>query len=389
MTARAQVGWRHGAEAALAMLMVAALLWTGGMLDAGALTSVVARRAAAAGSDAPLPGSAPPRGRIVHTLKHPHAVFSVAWSPDGTQVATGGILDLTVSIWDPATGRLVRTLTDRPGSVQALAYSPDGRFLAAGRGFVARTKDHVSVDIWEAKTAALVRSLRGPMHPTTGSMDVAAVAFNPDGAQLVAAYQGAVLIYDVKTGGTIRTLPIPLFVTARPLASSPDGRTIAGGDVQGNIRIWDGPTGSLLRTMAAHSGVVKSLAYAPDGKSLASSASGTIRKRLDDVTAETERKKKEDSIRIWEPRTGTLRRELAGHTASVEAVRYGRGGKYLFSASQDRTIKIWDVAAGRSIETLKGHGDLIFSLALSPAGRHLASAGGSVVTIWELGAYRD
>jgi len=389
MTARAQVGWRHGAEAALAMLMVAALLWAGGMLDAGALISRMGRPAAEAGADAPLPGSAPPPARIVHTLKHPHAVFSVAWSPDGTQVATGGILDMTVSIWDPAPGRLVRTLTDRPGSVRALAYSPDGRFLAAGRGFVARTKDHMSVDIWEAKTAALVRSLRGPAPVPTGSNDVDAMAFSADGGHLVAAYLGVAVIYDVKTGGTIRTLPLPPRMTARPLASSPDGRTLAGGDIRGNIRIWDATAGSLLRTIAAHSGWIEALAYAPDGKSLVSSASGTVQQRVDEVTGQVVRKKNEDPIRVWDPHTGTLRGELAGHTARVQAVRYGRGGKYLFSASQDRTIKIWDVATSRLIGTLKGHGDLIYSLALSPDGRRLASAGGSVVTIWELGADRD
>ena len=101
------------------------------------------------------------------------------------------------------------------------------------------------------------------------------------------------------------------------------------------------------------------------------------------------RKKNEDPIRVWDPHTGKLLRELAGHTARVEAVRYGRGGQYLFSASQDRTIKIWDVATSRLLETVKGHGDLIFSLALSPDGRRLASAGGSVVRIWDLDAYRD
>src|SRR3989304_6155468 len=186
---------------------------TGGACAMGAiagailLSVLVSQTAPRPGAEAQLPGSTPPVARIVHTLKHPHAVFSVAWSPDGTQVATGGILDMTVSIWDPSTGRLVRTLTDRPGSVRALAYSPDGRFLAAGRGFVARTKDHMSVDIWEAKTAALVRSLRGPAPVPTGSNDVDAMAFSADGGHLVAAYLGVAVIYDVKTGGTIRTLP--------------------------------------------------------------------------------------------------------------------------------------------------------------------------------------
>jgi WD40 repeat protein len=369
---------------------------TGGACARGAIAGAillsvfVSQTAPRPGAEAQLPGSTPPVARIVHTLKHPHAVFSVAWSPDGTQVATGGILDLTVSIWDPATGRLVRTLTDRPGSVRALAYSPDGRFLVAGRGFVASTKDHMSVDIWETRRAGLVRSLRGPVHATTGSMDVDAMAFSADGAQLIAAYLDVVVIYDVKTGGTIRTLPLPPFVAGTSLASSPDGRTIAGGDIRGTIRIWDGTTGSLVRTIAAHSGSVRSLAYAPDGKALASSTeTGIIQGRLNEATREFERKRNDDPIRIWDLHTGKLRAELAGHTAKVQAVRYGRGGKHLFSASQDRTIKIWDVATSRSIETLKGHGDLIYSLALSPDGRHLASAGGSVVTLWELGAYRD
>ena len=364
---------------------------TGGACVRGAIAAaillsiLVCETASRTRAEAQLPGSTPPVARIVHTLKHPHAVFSVAWSPDGTQVATGGLLDMTVSIWDPATGRLIRTHTDRPGSVMALAYSPEGRFLVAGRGFVARTKDHMSVDIWEAKTAALVRSLRGPVHATTGSMDVGAMAFSPDGSQLVAAYLGAVLVYDVKTGGTIRTLPFPPRMTARPLASSPDGRAIAGGDVQGSIRIWDGRTGNLVRTIAAHSGWIESLAYAPDGKALASgSLAGSSQGRLNEATGQFVTTKIDDPIRVWNADTGNLLRELAGHTRAVQALVYSRDARRLFSGSADRTIRVWDATTGALLDTLKGHGDRIYGLALGPDGRSLASVGGSTVTIWRL-----
>ena len=101
------------------------------------------------------------RRKVKHVLKAPYSVFSVVFSPDGKQLASGGILNRTVSIWDVASGKLVRELTDAVGSVESLAYSPDGKYLASGRGAVPK----LSVNIGDAQTGQLLRNLSGPVPP--------------------------------------------------------------------------------------------------------------------------------------------------------------------------------------------------------------------------------
>jgi WD40 repeat protein len=89
----------------------------------------------------------------VRVLKHSSAVFSVAWSPAGDQLAAGGIVDHRVSVWDPRSGILLRVLGNQGGGVNGLAYSPDG-LLAAGRGAVRLLRSRIALTVWEARTEA-------------------------------------------------------------------------------------------------------------------------------------------------------------------------------------------------------------------------------------------
>jgi WD40 repeat protein len=122
------------------------------------------------------------------------------------------------------------------------------------------------------------------------------------------------------------------------VAYSPDGKTLASGGQDGTIKLWDVATGKERATFQGHpvSDWVTSVAYSPDGKTLASGSGETIK--------------------LWDVATGKEQATLNnGHTASVKSVTYSPDGKTLASAGRDQTIKLWDVATGREKATLKGH----------------------------------
>src|SRR5687768_7618163 len=149
---------------------------------------------------------------VVIQSSHSKPVNTIAFSPDGTWLASGANDD-TIKIWDTSTGYVLRTLYGHSSNVNALAVSPDGKLLASGSGDMISTREiptfkqggivggarDNTVRIWEVQSGREIRTLRGHVLPVGG------VAFSADGRTLTSASGDAVKVWDVASGNELRS----------------------------------------------------------------------------------------------------------------------------------------------------------------------------------------
>jgi len=285
------------------------------------------------------------------------SVQSIAFSPDGKVLAAGGggVIEKRgeVVLWDAHTGVLLRKLTGHSDFVKSIAFSPDGKTLASG------SKDE-TVILWDTQTGEPKRTLTGH-RPWVG-----AVAFSPDGETLASAsWGGTVRLWDVDSGLLVRTqLKHPHEATA--VTFSPHGAMLAswGGNFPATVQLWDAQTGELLHTLEGHADPrVEAVAFSPDGNTLASA--GNI---LDQTG------------KLWDTQTGNLKQTLPVVPAShiwpkmcAYSLAFSPDGRFLALGCADRTVKLLSAETGQLLQTLKWHLGSVQAVAFSPDSKTLAS----------------
>ena len=280
-------------------------------------------------------------------------MLSVAFSPDGTTLASGA--GSRVMLGSVKTGERLRTLEGHTGYVQCVAFSPDGTTLASGAG-------DDTVILWNAKTGEQLHTLEGH------SDNVYSVAFSPDGATLASgSYDETAILWDARTGERLHTLEGHTW-SVSSVAFSPDGTTLASGSWDDTVILWNARTGERLRALEGHTFSVTSVAFSLDGTMLASGSW-------------------DDTVILWDAKTGKRLRTLEGHTDSVSSVAFSPDGATVASSSWDQTVIIWDAKTGEPLRTLEGYTGSVTSVAFSPDGMTLASGTfGDIVILWDIKA---
>jgi len=310
-------------------------------------------------SGRPRAASVPSGVGLLRALEWNHrAIKCVAFDPELHKLAGGG-LDGTVTVWDTANGRVLRTFERRRGTfewqrseVASVAFDRAGRMLASG-------STNGAVSIWDTTSGELLHSFAGE----GGS--VASVAFHPTEQMLAGgADDGSVSLWDTTDGKLLRTFRGPRSEVVS-VVFDPTGRVLARGSTDGTIILWNTTNGTLPRLFERYRSPVSSVGFEPTGRML---AIGSL----------------DNTVKLWDVPNSKLRRILEGHRGSVVALSFHQRRPLFATMGWDDTIRIWSSETWDVVAVIQRHARYRFQgLCFHPSLPRLAAAGARL-SLYEL-----
>ena len=287
---------------------------------------------------------------------HSAGVWSVAFSPDGSLLASGA-QDRSVRLWNPQTYELVRTLPNHAYWVIGLTFSSDGQTVAAGEATLFNPVS-ASIRLWDVATGNAAGAF------VAHASGVWSLAYRPGTNILTSCgLDRLIKFWDPSTGIAIDTL---VGHTAAVLCVSynPVQDLLASSSIDRTVRLWDGASGDSVGVLTGHTNNIGFVTFSPDGTLVVSSA--------DDGT-----------IRYWNVSDGLPIRVVAAGQNWVNGLAFSPDGRVLASTGHNGTVRLWDPATGDLLTELTGHTQPAIRVAFSPDGTLIASASwDATVRLW-------
>jgi WD40 repeat protein len=289
-----------------------------------------------------------------------HPVRALAISPDKSAVAAG--YGNQIHIYDAGAGTFIRTLADpnlvdndkKPVKaahltiVEALAYSPDGKFLASSA--------FGEVVLWDAATGAL-------KHKLTGFAErVVALSFSPDSKFLATGggaptEDGEVKVFEVATAKQILEIKKDGHSdTVFGVSFAPDGKKLATCGADKFVKVFEIPSGKLLKSFEGHTHHVMDVGWKSDGKLLASAGA-------------------DNTVKVWDYEKGEQARTIAAHGKQVTRLLFIGTTSQFATCSGDASVRFWNVDNGGNARNFGGNNDYLYAIGVSPDGAIVAAGG--------------
>ena len=272
-----------------------------------------------------------PSGKRLATLRNDDSIYCLAFSPDGTLLAMGSY-DRTAKVWEIPSGKLLATLNHRQ-QVGFVMFSPDGTLLVTDPAIV-----------WEMPSGKWLDTLK------YGGDSVYAREFSPDGTLLATRSKDSVVVWEMPSRKRLSTL----YLEVRDVVFSPDGTLLIGAGT-GTAKVWEMPSGNLFATLK-HGDRPLSAAFSPYGTLLA--------------TSSVHRQSSEPIVKVWGMPSGKLLATLK-HGDDAYSFTFNPDGTLLVTGgTNDDTTRVWEMPSGRLLAALKHDGG---GVAFSPDGTLLVT----------------
>ena len=297
---------------------------------------------------------------------HRDIVWAVAFSPDGKYLASGGGgqemggnwtegSDFSIRIWNMKDGSLYKKLDGHKNAITTIAwYSDSSRLVSASSDNTAK--------IWDAASGKEVATLLG--HTDR----VSAVAVSKDDSRIITgSWDKTCILYDAKTGKAQKQLDPPHYNRIWSVAISPDGKTAAVAGDHPYIRLWDLEKMAVKKELQGHGQAAVALAFSPAGDRLLSGGWDA-------------------NAILWDLEKGAIFKTLSGHGGTrVEGVAFSPDGKRCLTGALDKNVRLWNAETGELLQTYEGHTGCISKVSISKSGRLAASGSWDhSVRLWPL-----